>query len=109
MNTSQSARRIERRIQTIKSEILQLGPMRPGCLSQQFRDPKRKTGANFQLSYTYQRRSKTEYIPADVVPQIEREVAEYRRFRELTAEWVTLSIELSRLKIKERRSAKTSE
>ena len=76
--------------------------MRPGCLSLQYRDPKAKTGANYQLSYTHQMRSKTDYIPADLVPQVQQEVAEYKRFRQLTAEWIALSIEWSRLKIQHR-------
>lgn len=108
MEFKQASRRIEKRIDAIKSQLAQLGPMRPGCLSLQFRNPQEKTGPNYQLSYTHQMRSKTEYIPADLVPGIEREVAEYKRFRELTTEWVALSIELSRLKIKHSRSTKIS-
>jgi hypothetical protein len=107
MKAQQSVHRIEKRINTIKSQLTQLGPMRPGCLSLQFRNPKEKTGPNYQLSYTHQMRSKTDYIPADRVPQIQREVAEYKRFRELTTEWVALSIDLSRLKIKQSQSTKT--
>lgn len=82
--------------------------MRPGCLSLQYRDPKAKTGANYQLSYTHQMRSKTDYIPADLVPQVQQEVAEYKRFRQLTAEWIALSIKWSRLKIQHRRSRKNA-
>jgi hypothetical protein len=33
------------------------------------------------------------------VPQIQQELAEYRRYRALTQEWIELSIALSRLKI----------
>ena len=108
MQPTQASRRIEKRISAIKSQLSQLGPMRPGCLSLQFRNPQQKTGPNYQLSYTHQMKSKTEYIPAHLVPQIEREVAQYKRFRELTTEWVALSIELSRLRIKHSQSSKTS-
>ena len=80
--------------------------MRPGCLSLQYRNPQEKTGPNYQLSYTYQMKSKTEYIHADLVPQIEQEVAQYKRLRELTAEWIALSIEWSRLKIKQSRATR---
>lgn len=75
--------------------------MRPGCLSRQYRDPKLKKGPYFQLSYTAQMKSRTEYIHPDLVPQIEPELSEYQRYRKLTQEWVQLSIELSRLKIKQ--------
>lgn len=100
MNLPQKSQRIQKRIHAIQFELAQLGPMRPGSLSLQYRNRKEKTGANYQLSYTYQMKSKTDYIPQDWVPQIERELAEYKRFRALTAEWIALSIELSRLKVK---------
>ena len=45
-------------------------------------------------------KSQTEYIPAELVPQIQQEVAEYQRYRQLTAPWLALSLELSRWKIK---------
>lgn len=108
MGFPQQSHRLEKRIHSLQAQLAQLGPMRPGCLSLQYRHPKEKTGANYQLSYTYQMRSKTDYIPAHLVPQIQQEVAEYKRFRELTAEWIALSIEWSRLKIKHRRSPKSS-
>jgi hypothetical protein len=103
---SEESRRFQKQIRAIQAQLAKLGPMRPGCLSLQYRNPKDKTGANYQLSYTYQMKSKTEYIPADLVPQIQEEVAEYKRFRELTAEWIALSIQWSQLKIKESRAAR---
>ncbi len=65
--------------------------MRPGCLSRQCRNPKLKKGLYHQLSYTAQMKSTTEYIDPDLIPQIEPELAEYRRYRELNQEWVELS------------------
>lgn len=105
-NVSQDSRRLRKQIRAIQAQLAKLGPMRPGCLSLQYRNPKDKTGANYQLSYTYQMKSKTEYIPADLVPQIQEEVAEYKRFRELTAEWIALSIQWSQLKIRESRATR---
>ena len=101
MTITNDPKRVQQRIAAIQSELAQLGPMRPGCLSRQYRDPKLKKGPYYQLSYTAQMKSRTEYIHPDLVPQIEQELAEYRRYRELTQEWVQLSIELSRLKIKQ--------
>ena len=105
--------RIQKRIAAIQSELAQLGPMRPGCLSRQYRKPKLKKGPYYQLSYTAQMKSRTEYIHWDLVPQIQQELAEYRRYRELNQEWVELSIQWSRWKIKQwketsRRSAKSA-
>ena len=101
MNITCDQNRIHKRITAIQGQLAQLGPMRPGCLSRQYRDPKLKKGSYFQLSYTAQMKSRTEYIHPDLVPQIQQELAEYRRYRELTQEWVQLSIQLSRLKIKQ--------
>lgn len=105
--------RIQKRIAAIQSELSHLGSMRPGCLSRQYRKPKLKMGPYYQLSYTAQMKSRTEYIHPDLVPQIEQELAEYRRYRELNQEWVELSIQWSRWKIKQwketsRRSGKSA-
>lgn len=100
MNFPKQSQSLQQRIQSLQRQLAQLGPLRPGCLSRQYRKPKEKSGAYYQLSYTYQMKSKTEYIPAPLVPQIQQEVAEYRRYRELTAQWIELSLELSRLKLK---------
>ena len=100
--------RIQKRIQSLQRQLVQLGPMRPGCLSHQYRDPKEKKRPYYQLSYTYQMKSRTEYIPPDLVPQIQQEVAEYKRYRELHQEWIQLSIELSRLKIKQWKQTRPS-
>jgi len=101
MTNTPDQNRIRKRIAAIQSQLAQLGPMRPGCLSRQYRDPQLKKGPYYQLSYTAQMKSRTEYIHPDLVPQIEQELAEYRRYRELNQEWVQLSIEWSRLKIKQ--------
>ena len=99
---------IEKRIQAIQAQLAELGPMRPGSLSLQYRNPKEKTGANYQLRYTYQMKSKTAYIAAELVPQIEQEIAQYKRFRALSAQWIDLSIQWSRLKIKHSPSTRKS-
>ncbi len=66
----------------------------------QFKDPVNQTGAYYQLSYTRAMRNRTEYIASDAVPEIRRQVANYKRFKELSDQWVDLGIEHSRLKIK---------
>ena len=108
MNSQTQSRRLLKRIHAIQHELSRLGPMRPGCLSLQYRKPKEKAGAYYQLSYTYQMKSKTEYVPAELVPQIEQELAQYKRYRELSAEWVDLSIALSRLKMTQWKQTRTA-
>jgi len=91
---------IEKRITAIKVKLTAINEMRPGSLTRQFKDPMNQTGAYYQLSYTRAMRSRTEYIASDAVPDIRRQVANYKRFKELSDEWVDLGIEHSRLKIK---------
>ncbi len=81
-------------------KLAAIDEMRPGSLSRQFKDPENQTGGYYQLSYTRSMRSRTEYIGNGAVPEIRRQVANYKRFKELSDEWVDLGIEHSRLKIK---------
>jgi hypothetical protein len=100
MTNTQEPQRLQQQIETLQQQLAHLGPMRPGCLSRQYKKPQLKQGAYYQLSYTHRMLHHNEYVPPDWVPQIERELAEYRRFRHLTQEWIALSIQLSRLKMK---------
>lgn len=90
-------RQIERRIARIKDGLAKIGPMRPGSLTQQYKVPKEKKGPYWQISYTRNMRSKSEYVRADCVPDIRRQIAAYKRFKKLTEEWIDLSIEASKL------------
>ena len=95
---------IEKRIDKIKRELTGIGDMRPGSLTRQFKDPKAQSGPYYQLSYTLDMKSRTEYIRRDCVSDIRRQVSNYKRFKTLTGEWITLGIEYSRLTMKLARS-----
>ncbi len=98
MNTR--LKHIEKRIARIKSELVAFNVMRPGSLTRQFKDPKMQTGAYYQLSYTLDMRSRTEYIRPQWVSDIRRQIKHYKRYKQLNAEWVSLSIEHSKLTMK---------
>ncbi len=51
---------IEQRIIRIKAALQAIGPMRPGSLTRQYRDPETRAGAYWQISYTRQMKSRTE-------------------------------------------------
>ena len=93
-------KQIEKRIEEIKSELVGLKEMRPGSLTRQYKDPKSQTGAYYQLSYTLDMRSRTEYIRKEWVKDIRSQVKRYKRYKQLNAEWVALSIEHSKLSMK---------
>lgn len=91
---------IERRIERIKAELAAIGDMRPGSLTKQYKDPESQSGPYYQLSYTLDRQSRTEYIRRESVADIRRRVGNYKRFKKLCAEWIALGIEHSRLAMK---------
>jgi hypothetical protein len=91
---------IANRIEKIKTALVALEPMRPGSLTRQYKDPRSQSGPYYQLSYTRDMKSRTDYIPRDCVRQVRRLIGNYKRFKSLTTEWVDLSIEQSRLKIR---------
>jgi hypothetical protein len=88
---------IERRIDQIKRTLLEIGPMRPGSLTRQYKDPQRHTGAYWQISYTRRMKSRTEYVRKEYVKELRRQIATHKRFKHLIDQWIDLSIEHSRL------------
>jgi len=91
---------IRKRIDGIKAELAAIDDMRPGSLTRQYKDPESQSGPYYQLSYTREMKSRTEYIARDCLRDVRRQIGNYRRFKALSAEWIALSIEHSRLKMK---------
>jgi hypothetical protein len=91
---------IKKRIQRIKAELTAIEAMRPGSLTRQYKDPQNRRGAYYQISYTREMKSRTEYVPRHCLPQLRREIRHYKRFKALVAQWVDLSIEPSRCMMK---------
>jgi hypothetical protein len=88
-------KQIERRIGKIKQVLANLGDMRPGSLSTQTRS---WGGQYCQLSYTHLGKGHTQYIPPERLKEVKYQLDNYRKFRDLTQEWVNLAIELCKLK-----------
>lgn len=82
--------------------------MRPGALSEQYnvcgkpnckcKDPQRprKHGPYYQLSYTHQGKSTTEFVKRDMLDEVRLQLANYASFRELTDEWISLSVRIAK-------------
>jgi hypothetical protein len=90
--------RTEKQIEGIKRELLTLGPMRPGSITRQYRLPKEKKRPFYQISYTHQMRSHTEYVRPENLSELRRETATFRRFRKLIDRWVALALKASKLR-----------
>jgi hypothetical protein len=71
--------------------------MRPGSLTRQYKDPQHRTGAYWQISYTRQMKSRTEYVRPEWVKEIRRQTVIHKRFKRLVDQWIDLGIEHSRL------------
>ena len=98
--TNKRLDQIRKRIHQIKAELAAIDDMRPGSLTRQYKDPKNQSGAYYQLSYTRQMKSRTEYVARENVREVRREIANYKRFKALSEEWIDLGIEHSRLRMK---------
>jgi len=110
-------KRLETRIMKLKTELSEIGAMRPGSLSQQYSacqkrgckcvDPvkPKKHGPFYQLSYSHRGKSTTQFVRPQFLTQVRRQLAAYKRFKTLTEEWVALALELSKAKLEEARLA----
>ena len=88
---------IERRIARIKEELQAMGPMRPGSLTRQYKDPENRAGAYWQISYTRRMKSRTEYVRREWVADVRKRIARHKRFKRLIDQWVDLGIKQSQL------------
>lgn len=101
-------REIEHRIAAIKRALSGLGPVRPGSISRQYNvcgnptcrckaDPSQRHGPYYQLSYTHQRKSSSEFVREQDLSEVQRHLHNYARLRALVDEWIGLGIEQARL------------
>jgi hypothetical protein len=102
--------RWQQQIDQIKQDLLALGDMRPGALSEQYnvcgkpncrcKDPRnpQKHGPYYQLSYTHGGKSTTEHVKREMLQEVQQQLSNYARFKELTEQWVQLSLRIAKLK-----------
>jgi len=97
------ARRLEtigREIERIKAQLGQIGVVRPGSLTRQYKDPQRQTGAYYQVSYTHRMKSRTAYVRATFVKEVGQQIRDYNKLKQLIERWVALGIEHSQLSMR---------
>lgn len=95
----ENVKKNEEELKRLKNSLAKLGPMRPGSLTLQYKNPDLKTGGYHQISYTHKMRSRTEYVRPEFVKQVAREVGEYKKFRKTVQAITDLSIELSKMRM----------
>lgn len=90
----------EKKINTLLANVANLGAMRPGTLTVQYRNPAEKKTPFHQLSYTHKGRSRSEYVRPENLAAVRREVETHKKFRTLIEQVTELSLEASRLRHK---------
>ena len=94
-------KRTEKQIEKVKRELLALGPLRPGSITRQYRQPKEKKRPFYQISYTYHMRSRSEYVRPQNLATLRNETANFKRFRKLIDRWVSLALLASQLRVRQ--------
>lgn len=102
--TKQKIQKLEKRIDAIRNEIASIGDIRPGSATKQKRSARGKAYAEYwYVSYTFRGKGYTEYVPDWAIEIVRKENENFKRLRDLADEWTELGIELSKLRIKEKR------
>jgi hypothetical protein len=102
-----------KRIQKIKQHIGELGELRPGTLSQQYNVcgspgcqckaiPPLKHGPYYKISVNRHGKSSSHFVREDDLKDVQQQLENYRRLQELVDEWITLSAQLSTLRLQDK-------
>ena len=105
MNTTPSLLRLERKIEALRRELLALGPIHPGSISEQYHvcknpgcccmDPKapQRHGPYHKLAYVHRGKQACRFVRKECLKQLESRLANYKKFRSIMDQWISLSIE----------------
>lgn len=100
---STSLESLQQKIERLKAELLALGPMRPGSISRQYRNPGEKKRPFHQISYTHRMKSRSEYVRPENLVALQQETKNFKRFRQLTQRWVDLALKISQIQARQNR------
>ena len=99
---------LDARIARIKTALAGLGALRPGSLSAQYNvcgkpgcrckaDPPQKHGPYYQVSFTWQGKSHSEFVRREDLATVRQQVGTYQRLRSLVDAWIATALELAQL------------
>lgn len=92
--------KLEIKINSLKEQLLELGPIHPGSLSKQIRKKDGEPyGEYWHLSYTFAGKGRTVYVPNHQREHFNIRIKNFQRFRLLADKIIELSIELSKLNL----------
>jgi Family of unknown function (DUF6788) len=103
-------RALDAKIAKIKAALAALGDLRPGTLSQQYNVcgkpacrckalPPRKHGPYYQVSFTWQGKSQSQFVRRADVPAMRVQLRNYQRLRTLVDTWISVAMTVSRLRL----------
>jgi len=104
--------KLEQKIQRLKTQLVELGPLRPGSLSRQYnvcgkpgcrcKDPKqpRRHGPYYQLNWVHGGKKTSEFVRRENLKLVRTQLANYKRLRRLTDQWIGTALKLARLELK---------
>jgi hypothetical protein len=110
MASQSSVQTCQARIARIKRQLQALGPMRPGSVSRQYRicgKPNCRCvhpthpqlhGPYHQVNYCYTGKKTAYWVQKENLKEVRAELANYKKFRRLTNEWVGLTVQIADLK-----------
>ena len=105
MQKSLTVQQIDEKILRLKQQLQELGPLHPGSLSRQYQvcgkpgckcqDPQkpRPHGPYTKLTYVYHGKFTCRFVRADSVETVTALVATFKKFRQLTDDWIALAIQ----------------
>jgi hypothetical protein len=105
MKTQNQVKRPGKEIEAIKRELLALGPMHPGNISQQYHacgnpacrchhpTQPEKHGPYNKLTYVHRGKTVCRFVRVEYVPDMQTRLAAYKTFRALMDKWIELSIQ----------------
>ncbi len=79
-----------------------MGDLRPGSVTKQYADSKNKKRPFYQINYTIKGKFKTDYVRKIYTSEMEEQTLEYKRLKNLLAEWMELGIKKSKIMMKEK-------
>lgn len=110
--TAQRIQQLQQRIATLKTALVNLGDLHPGSLSKQYnvcgkpgcrcKDPRRprRHGPYYQLNYVFRGKKTSLFIPNSRVTKLRAQVANYKKLRRSTDQWIALALQAARLQRK---------
>jgi len=105
MENKSTVVRLNREIEAIKQQLLELGPVHPGSISSQYHacgnpscrchdpDNPQKHGPYNKLTYVRRGKSACRFVRAECIDELRRRLANHATLRSLVDRWIELSVQ----------------